>query len=293
MKYYHYSMSGLIVALTTVVLAGCQSHQAINTNSANTADIRANQHIEQTMVMNEHTQFLDKNPMSIQKQLVTHHWQLIKAVDKHQQPIQALSNVIKQHTATVNFTKTGVSASVGCNLVQASYHLNNHQLIISDEMSSTMMLCVELAAAEHALFDELKGVSELTWQEKPSAPQLIQKTHLGHELVWEGKPTAESLYGQDFDTVYFSIKHNDQHACRQDATQPCLWVYPVQYQDGIKVQTEKAVKLHTPIVGLKWSPNENLDVIIRVKRFVVAQPHIKGKGYAYVFDGVIELSIPE
>ncbi|WP_019673007.1 META domain-containing protein [Psychrobacter lutiphocae] len=222
--------------------------------------------------------------------LAAYDWQLLKATDSQNRPIDALNKIKQQVTASFGEQSNGygIGFGVGCNSMGASYTLQSNVMQVGD-IISTMMLCQELDAAEKQLAQLMDGRSQLSLTVTDN-PVLTQKTENGSTLVWQGQQTPETRYGHKGDTVFWQIDHQLQPCPNPDDGTTCLKVREVFYDaQGIKTSVGDWQLIVEPIEG--YQHDSGLVQVLRLKRFTVDPVDVKGKQYAYVLDRVVESAI--
>ncbi|WP_230656053.1 DUF4377 domain-containing protein [Psychrobacter sp. I-STPA10] len=226
-------------------------------------------------------------------ELQRYNWTLVQATDSQNRqlkPLTAIKNQVQlkftqqKNTQLLNF-------SVGCNTMGAGYQLANNVIKVNDVMS-TQMLCQDLDSAERLLNTLMQGSSQLSWQ-SGNTPILTQVTANHTTLTWQGELTAQAKYNQQGDTVYWAVKGNTK-TCADGfgGTKPCLQIQPLSYnQQGQKTAQGQWQLFNGTIEG--YEHNQGNDQVLRLTRYVVNAPHVKGKQYAYVLDSVIESSVAQ
>ena len=266
----------IIAAAATIT--GCQS-------TMNQADNQSKQKATQAVA----NQVQQINAADLQR----YNWTLVQATDARNQPLQALNDINNQ--VVLKFAQQNnnqvLSFSVGCNSMGAGYELANNAMKVDDIMS-TQMLCQDLDQAERLLNMLMHGSSQLSLQ-AGSTPILTQVTANNATLTWQGVMTAQAKYNQQGDTVYWAVKGETQ-TCADGfgGTKTCLQVQPLSYdKQGQKTAQGQWQLFNGTIEG--YEHDKGNDQVLRLSRYVVNAPHVKGKQYAYVLDAIVESSVAQ
>ncbi|WP_201597795.1 META domain-containing protein [Psychrobacter vallis] len=232
--------------------------------------------------------------------LSRYRWTLNSVTGDKAQSLNKLMAIKDQVTLTFNEYQgqNTLNYSVGCNIISASYQLQEATLTIEDSMS-TKMSCGDLDMAENSLSKLMQGDSQLALVEsdpsKDDRPILTQVTNDSITLVWEGRITAQAKYNSKGETVFWAV-NAEMIPCLDDGPQACLQVKPVTYDDqGIKVSEGDWAPFTGMIEGYQHDGKH--EEVLRLQRYPLdnkmMEADASGEAYAYVLDAVIESSIVE
>lgn len=226
-------------------------------------------------------------PSRLSHQIGQYRWQLAQAQDKNAQNLAVFDAVIAKNLGELSFLDQRLTASVGCNRLASGYQLTGDHLTIG-QMISTKKLCQSLMPAENALAKALAGKLKVQFQnmDKNDTATLTLTTETGDRLVWQGTKTPEARYQSPAQTLFFYIKADGKKPCPDQSDRQCLQAKPIYYdKNGLKQSEGDWQWLNRPIEGYQHNPNANQ--ILRIKRFIVDRPDVKGKIYADVLDMIV------
>lgn len=228
-------------------------------------------------------------------ELVRYRWTLAEATNNSMQSLTSLMDIKEQVTLTFNHRQgqNTISYSVGCNLINATYRLQDQTMLTENGMS-TKMLCEDLNQAEDELNQLMQGESQLTLA-KSTPPTLTQVTNDTSTLVWQGALTAQAKYNTKGETIFWAVRSATQ-PCMGNSTQSCLQIKPITYDDqGLKTHEGEWTEFAGTIDGYQHDTAH--EQVLRLQRYKLdtsgAAADSSAENYAYVLDSVIESKVVE
>ena len=225
--------------------------------------------------------------------LTEYHWQLVDAVARSGQRIDALLARSSQ-PVQLDFDAQGVSIGNTCNRMHGSYSVAGGKLTVGN-LASTMMACPNpaLAALDRAAGRYLQGTFDLKLDSRGRQPQLVLTTAAGDRLAFTGVPTDDTRYGGPGETMFLEIAPQTQ-PCHQPPmpNAQCLEVRTLHYgANGVKQGKPGNWRvLAQGIEGYTHQPGTRN--VLRVKRYQIANPPADASSIAYVLDMVVETELP-
>ncbi len=217
-----------------------------------------------------------------------YHWRLQDATDTRGQRIAALL-VRPELPLQFDFVDGRLGIVNACNSIGGDVSLDGDTVRIG-ALRATKMACMD--AAVMALDDEigrrLQGNARMRLLES-DPPQLVWTAANGDVLRFVGAPTPETRYGSAGTTVFMEVAALTK-PCKHPMMpnpQTCLEVREVQFAEGQRVGEPGAWQLfHDTIDG--YTHEDGIRTVLRVKRFVIADPPMDAPAVGYVLDTIIE-----
>ncbi len=217
-----------------------------------------------------------------------YHWRLQDATDPRGQRIAALL-ARPELPLQFDFVDGRIRVANACNSIGGDVSLNGDTVRVG-ALRATKMACMD--AAVMALDDEigkrLQGDARIRLLES-DPPQLLWTAANGDVLRFVGAPTPETRYGNAGTTVFMEVAAR-RKPCKHPtmpAPQTCLEVREVRFAEGQRVGEPGAWQLfHGNIDG--YTHEDGIRTVLRVKRFVIANPPMDAASVGYVLDTVIE-----
>lgn len=280
--------------VVSLALTACNNTTPVNEAEVDTTNNDTNEVVVADTTTQTTSDTADNNvEQTMTDELSRYRWTLATAIDSSNKPMTGLMAIKEQ--VTLNFNQqqgqSMLNYSVGCNIIGASYQLQEQTLSTKDSMS-TKMSCGELDATENRLNELMQGDSNLSL-EAGDIPKLTQVTSDATTLVWTGKLTAQAKYNSKGETLFWAISA-DTRPCSDNQAQMCLQVKPITYDEqGVKTLEGELVEFSGTIDGYEHDANQ--DVILRLQRFktdvdTVLVDNIDSE-YAYVLDTIIETGV--
>ncbi|KAA8730991.1 DUF4377 domain-containing protein [Acinetobacter qingfengensis] len=188
----------------------------------------------------------------------------------------------------VRFNQKQLGVYAGCNHMSTAFEISDQNLT-TQNLVSTMMACdAQLMAQEKfaaQLFDQQK-IQLTLLSTATTQPILRLTTATGQHYDFIGTMTPETKYQSQGETVFLEIDPQTQ-SCTGVAVQQCLKVREIKYnQQGIKTLVGDWQLFYQPIEGYQHS--NQVRVVLRVKRYTIANPAADQSKFAYVKDMVVE-----
>lgn len=221
--------------------------------------------------------------------LTRYHWQLRSAVDTAGKRIDALF-ARAGRPLTLDFTDRALVVSNTCNRMRGGYALALGRMDVGN-LASTLMACSDplLTALDHAAAKYLHGSLLIRLDVAAARVTLTLTTAANDRLVFDGVPTPETRFGSKGTTEFLEVAANTR-ACadvRRSGAQ-CLDVRELHYDAaGLRAGTPGPWRvLAQPIEGFTHEPG--VRNVLRVTRYVVANPPAGSPPVTYVLDMVVE-----
>ena len=221
--------------------------------------------------------------------LSQYHWNLQSAVNQNNQPITAFYAGQQQPKFTLNFDKGRLSLHGSCNQMGGSYTATGSTLQASEQIMSTLMACAPAAMQQDGSMSKFFAGQKLNYQiDKQNQPILTLTNKQGDKLRFVGAQTADSQYGSAPETIFMAVSHQ-KRACSDGLRKnlQCLRVKEIRYDaQGLKTYEAKEwSNFYNNIEG--FTHRADIDTVLRVKRYTVANPPADASKYAYVLDMVV------
>lgn len=215
--------------------------------------------------------------------LVNNHWLLTSAATAGNQPIDVLFPN-EETPLQLDFNDGRLSISGGCNRHSGSYQIQGETLSVGSLASTRRACAAPLMDADRAIAAQLAAPLQI---KAIDSGQLLLVSASGDTLSWRGEPTAETRYGGTAQTVFWEVAAQTV-PCPQQATQQCLQVRPVHYDDkGIKQGEPGPFSAFAgTIEGYEHQPGTRH--ILRLKQFTLPAADARGNTTAQVLDMVVE-----
>lgn len=167
-----------------------------------------------------------------------------------------------------------------------------HQKLSISHLHSTLMACdnEDLMSHEQYLTDWLAEASSwsLSAAKSGAAPRLTLRQTSGSTIQLRGEPTPEKRYGSLPDTIFMEIQPQKvacNHPLMPNAS--CLKVRTISYnKQGIKTAQGEWQYFYDEIQG--YEHHEDTRVVLRVKRYAIANPPADASAFAYIHDLTVE-----
>lgn len=217
-----------------------------------------------------------------------YHWRLQDATDPRGQRIAALL-ARPELPLQFDFVDSRIRVVNACNSIGGEASIGG-DIVRIGELRATKMACMD--AAVMALDDEigkrLQGDARIRLLES-DPPQLLWTAANGDVLRFVGVPTPETRYGSVGTTVFMEVAARTK-PCRHPLMpnpRTCLEVRDVQFAEGLRVGEPGTWQLfHGSIDG--YTHEDGIRTVLRVKRFVIANPPMDAPSVGYVLDTIIE-----
>ena len=221
------------------------------------------------------------------QQLNAYSWQLVEAMDKKNQRINALF-VRTDMPLTLHFQENHISIANSCNNMGSTFTVTGNSLKVSDIISTTMSCGEQLNTLDSAISGLIAGTSTLNINNKAAQPQLKLTTAHGETLVFRGIATPETKYGSKAETIFLEIAPQTKTCSAGTRQMDCLQVKEVKYDEkGLKTyHSSQWLNFYDNIDG--YTHNSNEKVIVRVKKYTVKNPPADMSSFAYILDTTIE-----
>ncbi|MFN3579943.1 MAG: DUF4377 domain-containing protein [Pseudomonas sp.] len=223
---------------------------------------------------------------SLEAELPAYHWVLEEASDRYGYYNPELF-AGDTDNIQLNFRDGRISVSGSCNQMGASYSIRGETLSVGDLMQ-TMMACERpLMVREAAIrnFLRLPLKAKLGGDE---ALALTLSSGDGSNLVFKGVPTAQTRFGSTGEQIFLEVQPHKaacHHAMIPDYQ--CLQVREVRYDsNGVQSSAGDWTYLYQEIEGFEHQAGTRY--VLRVQRYMVANPRADETSIAYVLDMVVE-----
>lgn len=210
-----------------------------------------------------------------------YHWTLLTLNERPASTVEA--------RAQVDVSGNRLQVSGLCNNMMGSAEFAGDQLRIG-QLASTLKACTdaELMTFEQSFGQWLTGVTHWSLLDAPTGPQLVLYQGNGDFIRLRGVMTAEKRFGSTPDTIFLEIQPKMvpcSHPLIPDYL--CLQVRDIHYSEqGLKTAVGDWYHFYDPIENYQHQGGTR--VILRLKRYTLANPPADGSGYAYVHDLTVE-----
>lgn len=241
----------MTLAFLPLALAACQSTGVISTNYTTS------------------TQKLDKV-------LTNYQWETITSPN--------LKPII------LNFNPSNrLSISTSCNTLGSSWKVNKNQLELGSGMG-TLMACDTEATKQEQFAAQLLTNQKIPFSidlKNIDAPTLTLTSAQGSAITFTGKMTPEAKYQIQAETIFLEISP-EMKDCAGVTPQKCLLVREIKYDEkGLRTHIDKDWSLfYSPIEN--FAHRNDLQQIIRLKRYEIKNPAADQSKYAYIYDMTVE-----
>tara|TARA_R110001599_G_scaffold94452_1_gene245521 strand:- start:34 stop:828 length:795 start_codon:yes stop_codon:yes gene_type:complete len=229
----------------------------------------------------------DAAPASADALLPGYYWTLEEAEDQHGNRNQDLFGGDAE-PLQLRFDNNMINVSGACNRLSGSYSIKGDDLVAGNLMQ-TMMACEEpLMLREGSIKTYLETPLEMALEAHPHSPRLTLSSDEAGKLVLQGKATPQTRYGSEGKTLFMEVQAQTV-ACPHPLIpdHQCMRVRELTYDaQGLKTSDSEWTLLYQGIEGFDHQPGTRN--ILRLQRFVVANPRADEPGIAYVLDTVIE-----
>lgn len=220
-------------------------------------------------------------PQSHIDALGAYHWQLVNINAKPATQLEARTELA--------FSDGQLAVSGLCNNIAGAATLRGNRLDIGP-LRSTLMACQDSVLMTHERFIAQWLPKASRWEINIDAesPVLTLSQASGDYLHLRGTPTPETRYGSKGDTLFLEVNPLVV-ACPHPLipSYQCLQVREITYNEqGIKTAQGDWYNFYDTIQG--YQHRDNTRVILRVKRYAIANPPADGSRIAYIHDLTVE-----
>lgn len=233
------------------------------------------------------TRTQDNASISADTLLPAYHWTLEQATDSHGKHNADLFGGDAE-PLQLRFTDDMLNVSGTCNRLSGPYSINRGTLVTGNLMQ-TMMACEpSLMRRDAGIKTYLSEQLEMSIQAHPHTPRLTLTSGAGSKLVLAGRASPETRYGSEGETIFMEVQAQTA-TCAHPLIpgHQCLQVRELRYDaNGLPTSKGEWTLLYQGIEGFEHQPGTRQ--VLRLQRFVVANPLADQPGTAYVLDTVIE-----
>ncbi|QEI11307.1 META and DUF4377 domain-containing protein [Cellvibrio japonicus] len=213
-----------------------------------------------------------------------YHWTLVNINERPASTLEARTQL--------DFSNGQVSVSGLCNNIAGPATIKGSHLKIGP-LRSTLKACLdnELSAHEHYFANWLPNVSHWAIRLDSESPVLTLSQDSGEYIHLRGEPTAETRYGSQGDIIFLEIQPLVV-PCNHPLipNYQCLQVREISYNEqGIKTAQGPWQHFYDSIQG--YQHRSDTRVILRIKRYPIANPPADGSRFAYIHDLTVEQAL--